>query len=83
MLNAPSALSRHMIPPDRLLKTAQAFEASFVKEMLAATDLGKIGDGSQDEFRSFLLDAYAERIVQKGGFGLAEAVMHAMRKTPE
>lgn len=62
----------------KLTKTAQAFEASFVKEMLAATDLGKSANSSRDEFRTFLLDAYATRIVDKGGFGLAQAIMHSL-----
>lgn len=80
----PVGPKHHAIAPStKVLETAKAFEASFIKEMLSATDLGKAGDGSQDEFRTLLLDAYAERIVDKGGFGLAQAIMHSLEDRTE
>lgn len=65
--------------PRTIVKAAQAVESSFIKEMLTATDLGKMGEGNQDEFRSFLLGAYADRIVEKGGFGLADAISKSLQ----
>jgi Rod binding domain-containing protein len=71
-------------PPARatdpqLLKAAKDFEAVFVAEMLTTMGLGREpeafggGFGAQ-AFGSLLNEAYAERIVGRGGLGIAEAV---------
>ena len=79
MANAISSEIRQANEPRAIIKAAKAVESSFIKEMLTATDLGKMGKDNQDEFRSFLLGAYAARLVEPGGFGLADAIAHSLR----
>ncbi len=74
-------------PPEtsQLWRAAQALEAGFLAEMLKSTDLGAASsefDGGSDQghFRSFLLQAQADRIVQSGGIGLAENLFQAMQR---
>jgi Rod binding domain-containing protein len=66
-------------PDPQLLEAAKDFEAVFVAEMLTTMGLGREpeafggGFGAQ-AFGSLLNEAYAERIVGRGGLGIAEAV---------
>lgn len=76
-------------PDSRLRETAEAFEASFLSQMLKpmfeglATD-GPFGGGeAETTWRSFLLDAMAKKTVQSGGIGLTNTVMAEMLKMQE
>lgn len=66
-------------PTERAIKAANGLEAEFIKLMLkeakvgAVPGLGKSGD--QDQWLSFLHDALAERIVDKGGIGLSDHII--------
>ncbi|MEM9169264.1 MAG: rod-binding protein [Pseudomonadota bacterium] len=60
------------------LEQAKAFEAAFVSQMLKFGGLdetvsAEAGYGGE-AFATFMLDALAEQIVERGGFGVAEAV---------
>ena len=64
-------------------RSAQEFEKVFTAEMLRHAGFekslaGNTGFGGQ-AFSTFLLDAYAEKFVINGGFGLAEKLYNAMR----
>lgn len=73
----------------RMRETAEAFEASFLSQMLKpmfeglSTD-GPFGGGEAEAtWRSFLIDAMAKTTVQAGGVGLADTVMAEMIKMQE
>lgn len=62
---------------DPLWKAAQSLEAGFLSELLRLSDPGPPesgfgGGAGEDQFRSFLFQAQAERMVAAGGIGLAE-----------
>jgi Rod binding domain-containing protein len=66
-----------------LLATARAFESVFIAQMLAHTGFGKAlstesGFGGE-AFSSLLVEEYANRLIEKGGFGLAEKVYEQLR----
>lgn len=67
-----------------LHKAAQAFEASFLAEMLKAAGFGRpiegLGGGGAGEeaFASLLVREQAERMAAAGGIGLAETVFRAL-----
>ena len=74
---------------DRIKKTAQDFEASFLSEMYKpmfeglSTD-GPFGGGeAEGTWRSFLIDAMAKQTVKAGGVGLSNVVMSEMIKMQE
>lgn len=67
----------------QLWQAAQAFEAQFLSEMLAAAGLGEarsqFGGGPGEElFSSHLRQAQAEEMARAGGLGLAESIYAAM-----
>lgn len=67
-----------------LRKTAQEFEAVFIKEMLTHAGLDKAmasdsGIGGE-AFSSMLVQTYAEGIAEKGGFGLADQVYRQLKE---
>lgn len=70
-------------PPQRqqqLAAAARQFEAVFLSQMLAAAGAGKPsesfgGGAGESQFASFLLDAQAQRIAERGGIGIAEIVL--------
>lgn len=81
----PSPLARS---PDQRLENlkaqAEALEASFLAEMLGhaglvrtPSDLG--GGAGEDQFGSFLREAHAKAIVDRGGIGLAEHLFNALK----
>lgn len=82
---APVAL--HVGPASqdaRLWDAARKLEATFLAEMLKSAGLGEMpesfgGGAGEEQFASFLLDAQAEKIVEAGGIGLAEALFEAMK----
>lgn len=67
-----------------LMATARAFESVFVAQMLGHSGLGKAlsseGGFGGEAFSSLLVDEYANRLVEKGGFGLAEKVYEQLRE---
>lgn len=87
-----SQASRPATPPavtPRMRDTAEAFEASFLTQMLKPmfeglrTD-GPFGGGEGEQaWRSFLVEAMATQTVKAGGVGLADQVVAQMLKMQE
>jgi flagellar protein FlgJ len=70
-------------------KAAKEFESVFISQFLGSmfsgisTD-GPTGGGEGEEmFRSLMIDQYGKSIVQRGGFGLADAVQRQLMKHQE
>ncbi len=73
----------------RMRDTAEAFEASFLAEMLKpmfeglSTD-GPFGGGeAEGTWRSFMIEAMAKQTVKAGGIGLADQVVSQMLRMQE
>lgn len=73
----------------RTRQTADAFEASFLAQMLKpmfeglSTD-GPFGGGEAEAtWRGFMIDAMAQQTVKAGGIGLADQVLAQMLKMQE
>lgn len=72
---------------DKARETAKAFEAAFVAEMLShagfekalASDSGVGGEA----MTGFLVEALAGKIVERGGFGVAELIMRRLSNEAE
>ena len=68
----------------RARRTAEAFEASFVSQMLQPMFAGLETDGpfgggqGEATWRSFLVDEMAKQTVRAGGLGLADRVLGEM-----
>jgi len=67
-----------------LARAARDLEATFLSIMLREAGAGAppsaFGGGEgEDQFASFLTDAYARKIAESGGIGLAENIFHALR----
>lgn len=65
--------------------TAQKLEASFLSEMLKAAGLGESqssfsGSAGESQFASFMRDAQAQKMVEAGGIGLAEAFFNSIKE---
>ena len=76
-------------PAARMRETAQAFETSFLSQMLKpmfeglSTD-GPLGGGQAEAtWRGFMLDAMAKQTVRAGGIGLADQVVSEMLRMQE
>lgn len=76
-------------PADRIRKTAEDFEASFLAALLQPvfaslpTD-GPFGGGEGEaSYRSFMVEAMARQAVKAGGVGLAARVQAEMLKMQE
>jgi Rod binding domain-containing protein len=93
-LAAPIDLLRPTTPAPspvtaRMRETAEAFEASFLSEMLKPMFEGLETDGpfgggqAEGTWRSFMIDAMAKQTVRAGGIGLADQVMAQMLKMQE
>lgn len=73
----------------KMRETAEAFEASFLSQMLkpmfeGLDTEGMFGGGEAEAtWRSFLVDAMAKQTVKAGGIGLADDVMAEMMKLQE
>jgi len=90
---SPALLSSTTTTPrpgdTRVRETAEAFEASFLSQMLRpmfeglSTEAPFGGGEAEATWRSFLLDAMAKKTVQAGGIGLADTVMAEMLKLQE
>lgn len=69
----------------QLRQAAQALEASFLAEMLGHAGLGETpeafgGGAGEEQFASFLREAQAEKMVARGGIGLAEQLFQALKE---
>jgi Rod binding domain-containing protein len=67
-----------------LAQAARDLEASFLSIMLREAGVGAprgaFGGGSgEEQFASFLTEAYAAKIVESGGIGLAERLFQALK----
>lgn len=73
----------------RMRDTAEAFEASFLTQMLkpmfeGLRTHGPFGGGEGEQaWRSFLVEAMATQTVKAGGIGLADQVVAQMLKMQE
>lgn len=82
----PLGLKPKTGPDAALHKAAQELEASFLAEMLKSTGLGETrdsfgGGAGEEQFSSFLIQAYADQITDAGGIGLAESFYNALKET--
>lgn len=75
--------------PGRIRETAEAFETSFLSQMLKPMFEGLETDGmfgggeAEASWRGFLVEAMAKQTVKAGGIGLADQVMAQMLKMQE
>ena len=82
----PPAAARGLSPHDqRLMDKARDLEASFLAEMLKYAGLDKQGDSfsggvGEEQFGSFLREAQARQMVDRGGIGLAESLFQALSR---
>jgi Rod binding domain-containing protein len=84
--HAPSPLGAASVPANvqGLRAAAQGLESGFLSVMLQAAGLGaareSMGGGiGEAQFASFLAEAQAEAMVQRGGIGLAEAIFESLK----
>ncbi len=86
--NAPAnpALSENQ---KAMRRTAEAFEASFLSQMMKpmfeglSTEAPFGGGAGEAAWRGFLVDAMAQQTVKAGGIGLADSVLAQMIKMQE
>lgn len=69
-------------------EAAEKLEATFLAEMLKSAGFGAqqnsfSGSPGEDHFASFQRQAMAERMVERGGIGLAEAFYRSMMETSD
>ncbi len=69
-----------------LRKAAQQLESSFIAEMLKEAGVGKMresfgGGAGEQGFASFLVSAQADKIVEAGGFGLADRIYKSLKQS--
>ncbi|HEY1072326.1 rod-binding protein [Brevundimonas sp.] len=89
LLRPTDATARRGQSPQQMRETAEAFEASFLSQMLKPMFEGLQTDGpfgggeGEATWRSFLIDAMAKQTVKAGGVGLANTVMSEMLKMQE
>ena len=77
------------VVPDRIKQTAEAFEASFIAQMLrpmfegVSTEAPLGGGEAEATWRGFLLDEMGKQVARAGGVGLADHVMAQMIQMQE
>ena len=77
------------VPTAKMRETAEAFEASFLTQMLKPMFEGLETDGTfgggegEATWRSFLVEAMAKQTAKAGGVGLADEVLSEMMKMQE
>ena len=75
--------------PQKVKETAEAFEATFLAQMLKpmfqglSTEAPFGGGQAEETWRGFLLDEMAKKVVSAGGIGMAAPVMNEMLKMQE
>ena len=72
----------------KLMAKAKELEASFLSEMLNYAGLDDsegsyFGTSGENQFGSFLRDAQARQMVDKGGIGLAEQLFHSLTRSQD
>lgn len=71
-----SEVSKPQIDEVKAREAAQDFEAAYIAQMLTFSGLDKalMAGGGDDmaAFTSFYIESFADQIVEKGGFGLAD-----------
>ena len=83
---APAAAA---VATARMRETAEAFEASFLSQMLKpmfeglSTEAPFGGGEAEGTWRGFLVDAMAKQAVRGGGIGLADQVVAEMLRMQE
>lgn len=65
-------------------EAARAFEASFLGGMLKESGINQAsasfgGGAGEDAFSGFLTEQYANRLAERGGFGLSERIFEALK----
>ncbi|SFS45087.1 rod-binding protein [Brevundimonas viscosa] len=89
MIDALSPAPPPAAPTARMRETAEAFEASFLAQMLKPMFEGLKTDGmfgggqGEATWRGFMIEAMAKQTVQAGGIGLADQVVAQMLKMQE
>ena len=68
-----------------LARAARDLEASFLALMLREAGVGAPratfgGGAGEEQFASFLTQAYAERMAERGGIGLAEVIFRTLQE---
>ena len=81
---APMAQPREISADDALARVARDLEASFLSVMLRDSGVGRTpsgfgGGAGEDQFASFLTEAYARKIADRGGIGLAEVILRSLK----
>jgi Rod binding domain-containing protein len=75
--------------PVAIRKAAQSFEAVFLSQMFGhmfegiETDSLFGGGEGEKMFRPMLLDEYSKMVSQRGGVGIADAIMHTLIRQQE
>lgn len=96
-LSTPAALLQAAASPPpasgrataRMRETAEAFEASFLSQMMKpmfeglSTEAPFGGGEAEGTWRGFLVEAMAKQTVKAGGIGLADQVVAQMLKMQE
>ncbi len=86
--NAPAS-SNPSESQKAMRRTAEAFEASFLSQMMKpmfeglSTEAPFGGGAGEAAWRGFLVDAMAQQTVKAGGVGLADSVLAQMIKMQE
>ena len=82
----PPAPSAPAAPTARMRETAEAFEATFLAQMMKpmfeglSTEAPFGGGEAEGTWRGFLVEAMAKQTVRAGGIGLADQVVAQMVK---
>ena len=85
----PASATVPAVVPARMRETAEAFEASFLSQMLKpmfeglSTEAPFGGGEAEGTWRGFLVEAMAKQAVRGGGIGLADQVVAQMLKMQE
>lgn len=85
----PQAVAPAAVATARMRETAEAFEASFLSQMLKpmfeglSTEAPFGGGEAEGTWRGFLVEAMAKQAVRGGGIGLADQVVAQMLKMQE
>lgn len=84
---APSAAGGAPSRDEELLKTAKAFESVFIAQMLSygglTEALGANAGFGGEAFSGLLVEQYADQLVERGGFGVADRIYEQLRERGE
>ncbi len=86
---SPATLAAAPAATARMRETAEAFEASFLAQMLKpmfeglSTEAPFGGGEAEGTWRGFLVEAMAKQTVRSGGIGLADQVVAQMLRMQE